>query len=354
MRAVTLELVCERFLLAIGLLKLFLIAMFFASFAVIGSAPAQTQDAGNCNGSDLLEKLKLEDNSSYQAVLAEAAKIKNGSGNFWLIEKDGQQNSYLFGTMHMTDPAISTLSEEIKAAINKSNTVVIESTDALDPVAAQQAMGQLAHLTLLTGGKTLRDFIRDDLEAKLEAEVTARGLPMLLADRMQPWVVSTTISLPVCELVRKQSSKKVLDAEVAAYGQEQGKELRGLESIAEQLSAMAAIPHEVHVSSLHQILEVEGLAVDSIETMKNLYLRGEVGLVVPLMKHIAPESYAGEGATKFQEILVEQRNSLMVERVTPYLEQGATFVAVGALHLSGETGIVNQLEKRGYKLSRLD
>jgi uncharacterized protein YbaP (TraB family) len=54
---------------------------------------------------------------------------------------------------------------------------------------------------------------------------------------------------------------------------------------------------------------------------------------------------------EFQKRLVVQRNYLMVERMQSYLRQGKTFVAVGALHLPGEKGLLNLLEQRGYTVS---
>lgn len=47
------------------------------------------------------------------------------------------------------------------------------------------------------------------------------------------------------------------------------------------------------------------------------------------------------------------RNRRMVERMARHVNQGGAFVAVGALHLSGENGILRLLEKRGYKVSRV-
>jgi hypothetical protein len=36
------------------------------------------------------------------------------------------------------------------------------------------------------------------------------------------------------------------------------------------------------------------------------------------------------------------------------IEQGGAFIAVGALHLAGPTGIVQQLPERGYRLSLVE
>jgi uncharacterized protein len=50
---------------------------------------------------------------------------------------------------------------------------------------------------------------------------------------------------------------------------------------------------------------------------------------------------------------VDERNLRMVERMTDRLAEGGVFVAVGALHLPGERGILNLLAGRGYRISRV-
>ena len=347
------ETLCEKVLFVFGLIKVALIAAFFAGSTLIDTDSANAQTEAVCNGQDLLLKLKNEDSAAYARILAEAEKTLNSNSVFWKIEKSGEPQSWLFGTMHMADPAISTIREDVKSAVRNSENLVIESTDALDPQAAQKAIGELAHLTLLTEG-TLRDLVEDDLEDELEAAVAARGLPMMLADRMQPWLIATTVALPVCELQRKQAGGKVLDQALAEFAKQEGKNVQGLETVGEQLTAMASLPQEYHVSALEETLASGNGAVDMIETLKATYLDGNMGVVFPLMKEVMPKTGSGKGAADFQEVLIEKRNSTMLERMLPILKSGSSVVAVGALHLPGDKGLVKLLRDEGYTVTSVN
>ena len=50
------------------------------------------------------------------------------------------------------------------------------------------------------------------------------------------------------------------------------------------------------------------------------------------------------------QALNADRNSRMVERMRPMLDKGGAFIAIGALHLAGEEGVLALLEKQGYRL----
>jgi hypothetical protein len=55
----------------------------------------------------------------------------------------------------------------------------------------------------------------------------------------------------------------------------------------------------------------------------------------------------------FQSRIVDERNLRMVDRLHEPFAEGGLFVAVGALHLPGEKGMLRLLEQRGYKIVRL-
>jgi uncharacterized protein YbaP (TraB family) len=51
------------------------------------------------------------------------------------------------------------------------------------------------------------------------------------------------------------------------------------------------------------------------------------------------------------ERLLFQRNRRMVERMAVRLAEGNAFIAIGALHLPGDQGVLALLEQQGYEVS---
>ena len=49
--------------------------------------------------------------------------------------------------------------------------------------------------------------------------------------------------------------------------------------------------------------------------------------------------------------LIEKRNRTMHERAMPLIDGGNAFIAVGALHLPGNTGLVELLRQSGYRVT---
>ncbi|MBL4727326.1 MAG: TraB/GumN family protein [Rhizobiaceae bacterium] len=350
--------ISETVLIAIGLIKIALIGAFLASLssasATFAANEPTTTNQMTCGGINLVEKMRSEEPKKYSELVSDAAKITNGSSIFWKIEKDGAEPSYLLGTMHVSDPKVTTLSPAAQTALNSSKTIIVENTETFDPKKATAAMVQLKHLTFLKAGQTLDAKFNGELKTKLQQAVTKRGMPFQIANRMQPWVVATIVALPVCEMVAKQRGKKVLDHLIADHAIKNGKTLIGLETMEEQFSAIASLPAEFHFSALKETLAMgSDQSENIIATMKALYQTGSISMLMPLMKSVSPKAFTGKGTTAFQEALIINRNRIMAERSQEHLEKGGTFLAVGALHLSGETGLVSLLRKQGFKVTAI-
>ncbi len=48
--------------------------------------------------------------------------------------------------------------------------------------------------------------------------------------------------------------------------------------------------------------------------------------------------------------LLTDRNYIMADRMQSILQKGNAFIAIGAMHLPGEEGVLSLLNKQGYKI----
>ena len=52
--------------------------------------------------------------------------------------------------------------------------------------------------------------------------------------------------------------------------------------------------------------------------------------------------------------MVTARNTVMVDNAEPILADGSAFIAVGALHLPGEGGLIELFRKHGYSVTAVN
>ena len=103
-----------------------------------------------------------------------------------------------------------------------------------------------------------------------------------------------------------------------------------------------------------EVAALGGKMDDIMETMVALYAEGRPGLIMPFMKSLSAQglsSIDGEAYGDFEEIMVNARNKVMAERGEKILAKGNAFIAVGALHLPGDKGLVELLRQSGYALT---
>lgn len=318
-------------------------------------SPAHAQEPPVCGGENLLEKFEKDDPAGFARLRAEADAVPNGRGIFWKIEKAGQPVSWLLGTMHVTDPRVLAMPEAARAAYADAETIIIESDEIADEKKASMAIMARPDLTMFTDGKSITDFL-DKEDAKTLAEgLKKRGLSLAALGRMKPWMIASFIALPACEIARKSAGAAFLDQRLARDALSDGKTLKGLETLIEQISALDSLPVEPQVQGLVQTVELGDTLEDVIETMSQLYLAGDVGMIMPMTRAASPETNDDAAAyADFEQRIIVDRNHIMADRAAPILTGGNVFMAVGALHLPGPEGVVELLRKQGFTVTAVN
>lgn len=183
----------------------------------------------------------------------------------------------------------------------------------------------------------------------------ARGIPPATVAKMKPWLLSAMVALPVCEVARQAGGAPVLDVKLAKDAEASGKSVEGLETIADQLRAMASLPIAFHLKGLVDTLKLGDKVNDVNETMIVLYRRGDTGMYVPLFRAVIPEQVDDQsGYAEFEQTMITSRNKVMVDRAAPILAHGNVFMAVGAMHLPGAQGLVEGFRKTGYTVTAVN
>ena len=302
-----------------------------------------------CAGTDLRPVLAREAPALAEEATRATAAISNGEHRLWRVTAPNGAISHLYGTMHVSDPAVVALPPEAEAAYDGADIVVIETTDVLDEAAMGASLMARPELMAFTDGTDLTDLMDEAEEAALGAALKERGMTLAAVRSLKPWVLSGLIALPACE-----DTESFLDMDLARDAVDAGRDVRGLETGVEQFEAMASVPLDVHVDALvgSAMLGGDGLT-DAFHTMGRLYAEGAIGAIWPTLQaistHLAPGTEMDPAAmVAFEEALITTRNRTMATRAAPILAEGDAFIAVGALHLPGEAGLVTLLREAGH------
>jgi uncharacterized protein YbaP (TraB family) len=286
---------------------------------------------------------------TYKALRAEADAVPNGKGLLWRIETASDAKpSFLFGTVHLTDPRVHALAAPARRALDAAATVIVESTEAVTVNEMAKHLYSVATLMVLPEGETLDTIIPPaDLSAvKAYYRQDEGGYEAVV--KYRPYMLAMALSYPPCEAARQAIGLESLDAEIAATTKETGAKLAGLETLAEQFQSMASMPMADQVAWLLQAIKFASDIDNITETLVRLYLAQDTGMLFAWSRYIAVENGTETVWMSFKDILIDTRNRRMAERALPFIERGDAFIAVGALHLPGETGLVQLLRGRGY------
>lgn len=336
--------------------KTLIIGSIVAVVGGFGIWSATATSSQVCTGKNLMAELAESSPKTIDLIRNSAQQISYGKGLLWKVEKANTKPSYYFGTMHMADPRLLDLAPKVTAAFDTSTTLALELTEVLDPEVMKEKAAGLAEFTIYTDGSTISSRLTPEEEKITKEGFDKRSaMPWLLAKRLKPWALMGAMALPACETARKEAGKPFLDQALAQRADKAGMKLVGLETVKSQVMAIAGLPEKTMIAALVETAKLGDRMDDVFETMIVLYEKEEIGQIITMMKHIGPEDTDGSAAaldtSSFQQDVIDNRNITMVKSSEPLLNAGGAFIAVGALHLPGEKGILNILVQKGYTIT---
>lgn len=279
--------------------------------------------------------------------------LQSQNSLLWKIEgNDLEEPSYLYGTMHSQDKRVHDLGKLAVPYIDECEAValelVIDSTD------------MMRMMMTMFGEMMMKDTTLQDLYEKEEYELvkkfvnTELGMFAVLfkIDQMKPLYISLFVEeMSSMDSGMGKEMEMALDQFFQAVGAQKGKKLIGVETFEEQMSAFNRIPLKEQASMLLEAVQLEENGQDTITENS----------MMPLMEHYLSQDLEGlmkwydkdekYAESSFNTIILLERNYRMADRMDKIVQSQKTFIAVGALHLPGEDGLIQLLSEKGYQLS---
>jgi uncharacterized protein YbaP (TraB family) len=273
------------------------------------------------------------------------AEMPYGQGRLWRIEKPGVAPNYVFGTMHSSDPAVLDLPVAVRDAFTASQHVVLEvaGTSTLDPSVVREFF--------VADGYILPDLVGIDLYHRIVIVLDSYGVDPNGALNLQPWGVIILLTFSPSEMQRRNSGALSLDRMLEEEAYESGRTVYSLETVEEQLAVFADMSLSDQLTLLRAMFGVTPPpVVRPRESLKEVYLRGDLaGLFNQQASYEDAETQAV--VERLMVRMLDERNINMVRRVLPVMDNGSVFMAVGAMHLPGELGVLSLLANEGYEVT---
>jgi uncharacterized protein YbaP (TraB family) len=288
---------------------------------------------------DIQYKLTNEDCRVFDKTYSDSnSSAKYSDALLWKVSKAGSSSSYIFGTIHVSDPEITNLPEAVKSALINSDTFVMEALPNPEDVLT------LSQMMFYMDGTTLSEFLDDELFLRTATVLSAFQLPVEAVAIMRPWAAFLMMNYPA-------DNTMPLDLKLLEIAISQGAKTAGLETLSEQGAVFSEMALDDQLRLLLDTVCNYNLVAQGIEEMKQFYLEKDLnGLLAASAQH----PYADEPLYKdLNKRLLTDRNKLMIDRMQPFLQKGDAFIAVGALHLPGDDGIIENLNQQGYEITAI-
>ena len=275
----------------------------------------------------------------------------------WKVEgKRLTKPSWLFGTIHIGDPRVTTLHPRAEKAFNSLDIFYSE----IDMTPAAQAA--LVPLMMRKDGKTLSEAIGPELSKELDAMLKSIN-PEANAEPFQPlqtWVVTMTLNMLVMmkNTPEELQGKEALDAVLQDRATKAGKKTDALETADFQMKIFEVLNEKEQqtflAATIKQIKEDPGAIEKQFKDLLTAYLTGTPKDLGEIMKKAMTQVEGEQELTeRFMKALLDDRNVGMANKADEFM-QGAKdkshFFAVGALHYTGKTAVQKLLKKKGYTI----
>lgn len=272
------------------------------------------------------------------ASLVLSSAVAQHSLLYQVSGKGLQQPSYLYGTIHLICESDFFMPAALDSAFSQAKTLYLE-LDMDDPEVIGGLMSamrekkeayDLGNLFKPNDFMKLEKFFRDSMMQDINAFRKMKPMMALMYILRKAVVCEGPIASYEMTLLKK--------------AQESKKALLGLEGVADQIAIFDALPDSTEARIIMEYINDIEQQQENFRAMVAVYKQQDVDAMHKFIE-LSPEM-AG-----LEEVMLFSRNRKWIPIIEKAMQKASTLFAFGALHLSGEQGVVELLRKQGYTVT---
>jgi hypothetical protein len=248
--------------------------------------------------------------------------------------------SVIVGTLHSSDKRIIAATEYVRSYITKAHVTWFE---LIRHPSDEKMMAKHMLLDPLER-TTLQDMLGEQDFAALVKLLHTRAphLAEGYITRYQPWAAAIILQSMSIDM-----SGVVMDDQFQKLAVQHKRPVRALETMESQFTLFGRLSRSQQVAMLRQAIHDfdEGEKLNA--ALVRHYLEHNLHAIAELSRQSFRDMPDQHVATMLELALVSERNRAFAHKLIPSLRRGKAFIAVGALHLPNEDGLLRAFERVG-------
>lgn len=263
----------------------------------------------------------------------------------WKVTADNGRSLHLFGSIHMADASMYPLPAAVEEAFAASQVLVVEAD--IENVDAAAIMQLTMRKAALPDGKRLSQVVSKETWALLEKSLDGL-MPAATLEPFQPWFAAMTIASTA---IKKAGLDPQLGLDKHFLTRRGDRKVVELEGVTEQIEMLSGFD----LAQQEKLLVWTIADLDAVQReLATLIAAWKAGDTAALEKIVTESTREHPEAKPVVDRLIHKRNAEMTKKVARMLQTAEKeFVVVGAAHLVGDSGLVRQLAKKGFRVEQL-
>lgn len=282
------------------------------------------------------------------AVIFICVALSANAQLLWKVSGNGlNEPSYIIGTHHLAPFSIMDSIAGLRKAMNETQQVYGELK--MSEMQSPATMQQMQKTMMIEGDTTLTSLLSpEDFATANKFCKENLMMDLSMASKLKPaFLLNNVVVAAYIKHIGKFNPQEQLDTFFQSQATTNGKKVDGLETPEFQFNLLFnGYSLERQAQLLMCTINNIDTEVESLKKLTDAYMRQDLSTMLRISeerKGNQCDPLPGE-----EDAMIYDRNKAWSVKLPAIMKAAPTFVAVGALHLPGEKGLLNLLKKQGY------